>query len=84
MASFSNKAGSASSYNFVDAPGVSIKGYGLGGAIYNWQGTSMAAPLVAAEAADILSAHTSFSAAQVVQDILHSTVSLVGVASMAA
>ena len=57
---------------------------GLSGAIYSWQGTSMAAPLVAAEAADILSAHTSLSATQVVQDIMHSTVSLVGVASMTA
>ena len=79
MASFSDQAGSTTAYNFVDAPGVGIKGYGLNGAIYSWSGTSMATPLVAAEAADLLSAHTSLTINQIVQDIVHSTVSLVGV-----
>lgn len=79
MASFSDQAGSATPYNFVDAPGVAIMGYGLSGKVLSWSGTSMAAPLVAAEAADILSAHTSLPVNQIVQDIVHSTVTLVGV-----
>lgn len=83
MASFSDKAGSASAYNFVDAPGVGIKGYGLAGKIYSWSGTSMAAPLVAAEAADLLSVHTSLTVDQIVQDIVHGTVSLVGLPTTA-
>lgn len=81
MASFSDQAGNATPYNFVDAPGVAIKGYGLAGTVLSWSGTSMAAPLVAAEAADMLSAHTSLSVAQIVQDIVHATVTLVGVAT---
>jgi subtilisin family serine protease len=83
MASFSDKAGSTTAYNFVDAPGVGIKGYGLGGAIYNWSGTSMATPLVAAEVADILSAHTGLTVDQIVQDVVHGTVSLVGLPAVA-
>jgi subtilisin family serine protease len=81
MASFSDQAGTATPYNFIDAPGVAIKGYGLNGAVLSWSGTSMAAPLVAAEAADILSAHTLLSVGQIVQDIVHTTVPLVGVAN---
>lgn len=82
LASFSNRAGTSSSYNFVDAPGVNIKSYGLGNSIGNWTGTSMATPLVAAEAADLLSAHSSLSVEQIVQDIVHGTVALVGVSSL--
>lgn len=81
MASFSDQAGSATPYNFVDAPGVAIMGYGLGGTVLSWSGTSMAAPLVAAEAAIILSSHTPLSVEQIVQHIVHSTVTLVGIDS---
>ena len=84
MAPFSNCAGSSTAYNFVDAPGSSILGYGLNNVISDWAGTSMATPLVAAEAADIFSANTTLSATQVVQDIIHSTITLASSAAAAA
>jgi subtilisin len=80
MASFSNQAGNATAYNYVDALGVNLAGYGLNGSIHSWSGTSMATPLIAAEAADLLSAnnslHLGLSAAQIVQDIMQSASSL--------
>jgi len=82
--SFSNRAGSASPYNFVDAPGQSVLGYGLNSTIQNWSGTSMAAPLVAAEAADLLSANTTLTTDQIVGDIVHGTVNLSSTSTKAA
>jgi subtilisin family serine protease len=76
LASYSNTAGSESAYNFVDAIGTGIHGYSLDGNSTTWSGTSMAAPLVAAEVAILKSANTSLSAIQMVRDILHSTNSL--------
>ena len=76
MASFSNTAGSDSVYNFVDAIGTGIKGFTLDGSTATWSGTSMAAPLVAAEVAILKSANPNLSATQLVQNILHSTNSL--------
>ena len=76
LASFSNQAGSDSMYNFVDAIGTHITGYGLNGNLATWSGTSMASPLVAAEAAILKSANPQLSAYEIVQDILHSTNSL--------
>jgi subtilisin family serine protease len=43
----------------------------------------MATPLVAAEVADILSAHTGLTVDQIVQDVVHGTVSLVGLPAVA-
>ena len=76
LASFSNQAGSAQMYNFVDALGTDIRGYTLDGNLAAWSGTSMAAPLVAAEAAILKSANPHLSAFEIVQDILHSCHSL--------
>jgi len=79
-----NQAGSSSSYNFVNAPGTHVLAYGLNGVLETWSGTSFATPLVAAAAADILSAHTGLTAEQVVQAIVNTTVSLVGVQTVLA
>lgn len=76
LASFSNQAGSSNMYNFVDAIGTHITGYGLNGDLVTWSGTSMASPLVAAEAAILKSANPQLSAYEIVQDILHATNSL--------
>ena len=74
----SNAAGSKTAYNYIDAPGVHVLAYGLNGVMQTWTGTSFAAPLVAAEVADVLSAHTGLSATQVVQAVVNTTISLVG------
>jgi subtilisin family serine protease len=79
MASFSNQAGSATSYNYVDAPGANILAYGLNGVLQTWSGSSFATPLVSAEAADLLSAHSGLTAAQIVQAIVYDAVPLVGI-----
>ena len=79
LASFSNGSGSTTPYNFVDAPGSSILVYGLNGIVQNYSGSSIATPLIAAEAADLLSVHSGLSPTQIVQAIVHDTVSLVGV-----
>jgi subtilisin family serine protease len=71
MTSFSNKAGSGP-YGYVDAAGQGVWGYGLDGKVYAWNGTSMAAPLVASEAALIWSANSNLTAAQVVSAITDS------------
>lgn len=92
LASFSNHAGGTTAYNFVDAPGVSLQGYNAHGQVVTESGTSMATPLVAAEAAileqAIYAAHPNYSltqiATQVVTDITQSAtaLSLIGVASL--
>ena len=79
LASFSNGSGSSTPYNFVDAPGSYILVYGLNGVLLNYSGSSIATPLIAAEAADLLSAHSGLTATQIVQAIVHDTVGLVGV-----
>lgn len=84
LASFSNAAGGDVPYNFVDAPGNNILAYGLGGILKSWSGSSVATPLISAEAADLLSAHSGLSAAQIVQAIVHDTVALVGVQNLIA
>jgi antitoxin component YwqK of YwqJK toxin-antitoxin module len=66
---FSNDAGSSTSFNYVDAPGVSVKGYSLNKQIGLWDGTSMATPLVAAAAAVLKSASPSTSFATIIKDL---------------
>lgn len=50
-ANYSNKAGTNAEYNYVVAPGTLVDGLGLNGSIIKMSGTSMAAPMVAAEMA---------------------------------
>jgi subtilisin family serine protease len=69
LTSFSNQAGSSNAYSFVDALGANVSGYTLNSVIQSWNGTSMATPLVAAEAALLKSAEPSWSADQIVQCI---------------
>jgi subtilisin family serine protease len=76
LASYSNQAGLGAMYNFVDAIGTDITGYTLDGNLATWSGTSMAAPLVAAEASILKSGNPQLSAYEIVQDILHSCHSL--------
>jgi hypothetical protein len=89
QAGFSNQAGSSAAYNYLDAPGANVLGYGLtptGGvaAVAPGSGTSYAAPEVAAEAAVLEQAIKAANpgidqlqlAAQVVYDM---SVGLVGV-----
>jgi subtilisin family serine protease len=71
MASFSNTAGDRV-FNFVSAIGSDVNGFDLDGHIQAWSGTSMSAPLVAAEAAILKSANPSLTASQIVQTIMHS------------
>lgn len=71
MASFSNTAGEQV-FNFVDAIGTGVNGFDLDGHIQAWSGTSMSAPMVAAEAAILKSASPTMTASQIVQTILHS------------
>lgn len=79
---FSNEAGSTTPFNFIDAPGSNITLYGLNSKVTQMSGTSMASPLVAAEIADLLSAHTNLSVQQIVTDVVHTaSLSLIGVAS---
>lgn len=84
FASNTNATGSSAPYNYVDAPGVHVLAYGLDGVLETWTGTSFATPLVAAEVADILSAHTGLTATQVVQAVVNTTVGLVGVQTVTA
>jgi subtilisin family serine protease len=55
IADFSNDAGSSTPYGYVVAAGVGVEVYDLNGDIVWYDGTSFAAPLVAAEAAILLS-----------------------------
>jgi len=75
----SNQAGSTDPYNYVNAPGVHVLAYGLNGVLEPWSGTSFATPLVTAEVAVILSAYAGLSATQVVQAVVNTTVSLIGI-----
>ena len=84
FASNSNAAGSAIPYHYVDAPGTHVLAYGLNGVLETWTGTSFAAPLVSAEVAVVLSAHTGLSAVQVVQAVSNTTIGLVGVQALVA
>lgn len=84
FASNTNQAGTLTPYDYVNAPGVHVLGYGLNGVLETWTGTSFATPLVAAEVADVLSAHAGLSAAQVVQAVVNTTVGLVGVQTISA
>jgi subtilisin family serine protease len=77
LASFSNLAGTSTPYAFVDAPGSHIFAYGLNGQVQSWSGASFAAPLVAAQAALLISANTGASSEQITQAIVHTTISLV-------
>ncbi len=72
MASFSNHSGGSTAYNFVDAVGVGLTAFDLDGQMHAWNGTSMAAPLVAAEVAILESTHLGWTGAQIVQDIMQS------------
>lgn len=59
FAAFSNKTGSNTAYNYVDAPGAFIQGYDKAGKVISQTGTSMAAPYVAAEMAILKQAFES-------------------------
>jgi hypothetical protein len=67
LASFSNRAGSDNTMNYVVAPGVSIYSTVANGRYDYSQGTSMAAPHVAGVVALMLSANPYLTAAQVRQ-----------------
>lgn len=51
FAAFSNRAGSSTAFNYVDAPGVNVSGFNNTGKVVTMSGTSMSAPMVAAEMA---------------------------------
>lgn len=55
IADFSNDAGSSTAYGYVVAAGVDVEVYDLSGNTVSYDGTSFSAPLVAAEAAILLS-----------------------------
>jgi hypothetical protein len=61
MASFSNKAGSGSPFEFLDAPGVNVQGYNHKGLVVTQSGTSMSSAFVAAELADLMQAERSIN-----------------------
>lgn len=81
-ASSTNSAGSTAAYNFINAPGTKVLGYGLNSAIQNWTGTSFATPYVTAAVADLLSVNPGLGAEQVVNAIVNTSVGLVGVSSV--
>lgn len=73
-----NNAGSISPYNYIDAPGTKVLGYGLNGAIQNWTGTSFATPYVSAAAANLLSVNSGLGAEQIVNALVNTAIELVG------
>lgn len=89
-AGFSNQAGSVAAYNYVNAPGAYVLGYGLtpaGGTapVKPGSGTSYSSPIVAAEAAVVMQAvkqaNPNFSPQEVAAAVVHDiTVGLIGVA----
>jgi len=76
LASYSNQASQSTAYNFVDAIGSDLDGFTLDGVLATWSGTSMASPLVAAQAAILKSANPTLTASQIVEDIFRTTDSL--------
>lgn len=78
MASFSNRAGSDSSMQYVVAPGVGVYSALPGNTYASWNGTSMASPHVAGVAALILSANPNLTAAQV-ERIITETANATGI-----
>jgi subtilisin family serine protease len=72
LSSFSNQAGTSQGYNFVTAPGENLTGFGTGEQLWSWSGTSVAAPLVSAQAALLASAQASQHARDIVQSIMES------------
>ncbi len=81
MTNFSNRAGSDTPFNFVDAPGNAITGYTLFNLVQSWAGTSMAAPLIAAEIADFLSANMGYTSEQIVSAVVQSTIDVTGIST---
>jgi subtilisin family serine protease len=91
LASFSNQAGNTTPYRFVDALGVGISGYNANSQVITQSGTSVSAPIVASEAAQLWQAiaalHPEYNqvqlATQVVADITQTTtaLSLIGISS---
>lgn len=76
LAQFSNRAGSTfNTYNYICAPGVDLLGY-YGNTINTSSGTSMSAPLIAAQAAVLMSARPDFNAEQIIQCIMQSATPL--------
>ena len=72
LAAFSNQAGTTQAYNFVTAPGENIIGFGTDEQLWSWSGTSVAAPLIAAQAALLASAQANQHARDIVQSIMQS------------
>ena len=72
LSSFSNQAGTSQGYNFVTAPGENLTGFGTDAQLWSWSGTSVAAPLVSAQAALLASAQASQHARDIVQSIMES------------
>ena len=77
-ASSTNAAGSAVPYNYIDAPGAKVLGYGLNGVIQNWTGTSFATPYVSAAAANLLSVNSGLGGEQIVNALVNTAVEIVG------
>jgi subtilisin family serine protease len=81
-ANSTNSAGSTAAYNYINAPGAKVLGYGLNNAIQSWNGTSFATPYVSAAAATLLSANTGLDAELIVNALVNTSVGLVGVQPM--
>jgi subtilisin family serine protease len=77
--SSNNLAGTSVPYNYIEAPGSNILGYGLNNVFRSWSGTSFATPYVTAAVADLLSAHSGLGAEQIVNALVNTSVGLVGV-----
>jgi len=80
--SSNNLAGTSVPYNYVEAPGSNILGYGLNSVIKDWSGTSFATPYVTAAVADLLSSHSGLGAEQIVNALVNTSVGLVGVPTL--
>lgn len=61
FASYADKTGSSTAYNYVDAPGSALTGYNHVGVIVTSNGTSLASSVVASEMAVLLQAYNSIS-----------------------
>jgi Subtilase family len=61
FASYADKTGTNTAYNYVDAPGSALTGYNDAGVIVTSSGTSLASALVASEMAVLLQAYNSIS-----------------------